>query len=104
MPRTLQEHLISKVEYARRNGITPKQLNALQGRIAKAYNRGKIDAAHMGRLQSVAARATVLREPKFTPPTRPGGGHERRQFDRTEEQHTWHSGNTTMSRDSGTTK
>ena len=86
---------MTRVELARRNGITPKDLNKLQGKIAAAYNRGKIDLAHMGALQSVAAKAKVLPEPKFIPTTRPGGGRERRQFDRTEEQSQWHSGNTT---------
>ena len=80
--------------YARRNGITAKDLGKLQGKIATAHNRGKIDMAEMGALQSTAAKATVLpAEPKFDPTgERPGGGHERRKFDRTEEQSRWHSG------------
>ena len=88
MSRSLLGCVLRDVERAARNGISPKKLAKLQGKIAAAYNRGKIDLAHMGRLQSEAAKATVLREPKFTPTLeRPGGGQERRQFDRTEEQH-----------------
>ena len=98
-----RQKLFRDVERARIIGITPGQLNWLQHRIAVAFNHDKIDKAEMGALQSDAARATVLRDPRFNPTlSRPGGGPERRQFYRTEEQSQWHSGNTTTSNASGT--
>jgi len=89
MAKTAKERCYRDVYNADKQGISPKQLNKLQGFIARLYNRGLIDLDQMGRWQSRAAKAKVNGEPKRPRVlvNRPGPDKtERRKYDRGEEQ------------------
>jgi hypothetical protein len=86
VPKTAKQRCSRDVYNADKQGISPKQLNKLQGFIARLYNRGIIDEEQMKRWQSRSAKAKVNGEPAKKLQgliARPGADKtERRHYDR----------------------